>query len=163
MLSIEAALAMMPLLVAVVVVAFMPFTALIGKKFLAVCRLDDRLARKCGFRYVLEFHGSVDCIAFSMWIAGANIVVWNTVAILMMNRNQKRFVAAHELGHLALGHCRKRYLGLMIGRIGFTKQESQRCEAEADNFAFDLTGLTDKCLLDCAADVTDSVDHCLHN
>ena len=95
--------------------------------------------------YAKEFDARSPKAAYSVWMPGLQAVVLNTRYVREASREQIRYVMAHEVGHLRLGHARRHFLRACAG-YGLVVRASQatleRFEQEADAYASAVTGMS---------------------
>lgn len=80
---------------------------------------------------------------FSAWVWPRHIIVLDAAFLRTLTPEHSRFVIAHELGHVALGHLKIRWLCVVTGLImlpGIKRRLDIDHESEADTVAERLTG-----------------------
>ena len=79
---------------------------------------------------------------FSAWVWPRHIVVLDRAFLSHLTPEHIRFVMAHELGHVALGHLKTRWLFVVSGAILLpaARRRLRTHEEEADEYATRLTG-----------------------
>lgn len=83
-------------------------------------------------------------LAFTVWSWPRKIVVINEDFLLYGKPSVIRFVLAHELGHIALGHTFKRWLAIVtfVYCLPFVRKWLKDHEYGADEYAEQLTGVS---------------------
>lgn len=106
------------------------------------------LARRAGAGPVAFYSKAIDkdtpLAAFATWTPTERAVVINLRWILWGSPEELRFIVAHELGHLVLGHSRHGFIRNSLGygmAIPISAAARRRREDEADTFAWHLTGI----------------------
>lgn len=81
--------------------------------------------------------------AFTTWLGWKHAVVLDRDFLQKAFPSQVRFVLAHELGHCALGHLKRRWFCTVTGLalLPAVREYLKGKEEEADIFAEKLTGL----------------------
>lgn len=100
-----------------------------------------KLARSLGA--TLYLHDLTRGPGFSAWVAGrGHLIVLDRTFVSKLTPEHIRFVMAHELGHVALGHLKVRWLLVTSGAILLpaARRVLKHHEEEADSFAERLTG-----------------------
>lgn len=89
-------------------------------------------------------------LAFSTWLGWKHAVVLDRSFLRGAYPSQIRFVLAHELGHCALGHLKKRWLATVTGLclLPAVRAHLEHNEEEADAWAEKLSGLSSRVLTD---------------
>ena len=79
---------------------------------------------------------------FSAWVWPRHIIVLDRAFLGALTPEHIRFVMAHELGHVALGHLRTRWLFVVSGLILLpaARRRLLAHEEEADEYAVRMTG-----------------------
>lgn len=82
--------------------------------------------------------------AFTTWLGWKHAVVFDRDFLQRAYPDQIRFVLAHELGHCALGHMKRRWFCTVTGLalLPAVRVYLEGKEEEADAFAEKLTGLS---------------------
>ena len=90
--------------------------------------------------YVAKLNGSA---ALSTWLGWKHAVVLDRDFLHHASPGRVRFVLAHELGHCALGHLKRRWLCTVTGLalLPVVSAYLRRKEEEADAYAETLSGL----------------------
>lgn len=122
-----------------------PLTVLQEAQRVGLGRLPAEVIQRANAVHVYFYYAELSRgTALSLWSWPWQAVVLNKQFMLTAHPAQVRFVLAHELGHCALGHLRKRWLAAVCG---IALLEAPRrwltCgdEDAADAYAEALTGL----------------------
>ena len=94
--------------------------------------------------YAKEFDERSPKAAYSVWMPGRQAVVLNARYVREATKEQLRYVMAHEVGHLRLGHARRHFLRAALGYGLFVRASQatlERFEQEADAYATMVTGM----------------------
>ena len=122
-----------------------PLAALRGAVRLSLGRIPGEIVQRAGAERVEFYQAVLDRgYAFSIWSWPHQFVVLDRGFALHAHPAQVRFVLAHELGHCALGHLRRRWLAAVTGAAlcaPFRRRLVRGEEEAADAYAEALTGL----------------------
>jgi len=109
------------------------------------------LARRAGVQPITFYYRTLPphskTAAYAIYLPGLpghQAVIFNLRYFFGTTLEDLTFITAHELGHLALGHCRRGFWRVALGwgvLLPRSAAQIARSELEADIFAWQLTGI----------------------
>jgi Zn-dependent protease with chaperone function len=121
-----------------------PFAVLKDAKRMTVANLPGEILYRANASKVRYYRAKLyGGAAFTVWSWPYKYIVMSDDFLKMAHPTAIRFVLAHELGHVVLGHTFKKWLAivLLIGLIPPVHRWIMRDEDRADEYAEQLSGV----------------------